>query len=106
MLIPRSISIGLTLEVVRADSAGAMLWFFEKQQSRLHYEIRRQSDGHNYELIITYSDGRTEVEVYEDPGAVVERSERLKHSLTQEGWQSPGRRARHLIAYRDPSRAS
>ena len=99
-------SMGLTVEVVRADSADAMLWFFEKQQSRLHYEIRRQSDGHNYELIITYSDGRTEVEVYDDPGAVVERSERLKHSLTQEGWESPGRRARHLTAYRDPSRES
>ena len=83
-----------------------MLWFFEKQQSRLHYEIRRQSDGHNYELIITYSDGRTEVEVYEDSGAVVERSERLQHTLAKDGWESPGRRARHLTPYRDPSRAS
>jgi hypothetical protein len=83
-----------------------MLWFFEKQQSRLHYEIRKQTDGHNYELIITYSDGRTEVEVYEDSGAVVERSERLQHTLAQDGWESPGRRARHLIPYRDSSRAS
>lgn len=81
-----------------------MLWFFEKQQSRLHYEIRRQSDGHNYELIITYSDGRTEVEVYEDPGDVVARSEGLQQTLAQEGWESPGRRARHLTPYRDPSR--
>ena len=86
--------------------ADAMLWFFEKQTSRLHYEIRRQSDGPNYELIITYSDGRTVVEVYEDPGEVVARSEGLQRALMQEGWESPGRRARHLSSYRDPSRAS
>jgi hypothetical protein len=81
-----------------------MLWFFEKQQSRLHYEIRRQSDSHNYELIITHPDGRVEIEVYEDPGAVVERSERLRHTLTADGWQTPGRGRRRLAASRGPFR--
>jgi hypothetical protein len=67
-----------------------MLWFFERQDSRLRYEIRRQSDGEKYELIITHPDGREEIEIYADPVSVVERSEHLRKALTAEGWQSPG----------------
>ncbi len=66
-----------------------MLWFFERQQSRLHYEIRRQTDGHDYELVITHPDGRQEVEQYADPTALLERSMRLEHSLMEAGWQRP-----------------
>ncbi|HSC26392.1 MAG TPA: hypothetical protein VLD67_03905 [Vicinamibacterales bacterium] len=69
-----------------------MLWFFEKQHSKLHYEIRRQPDGHDYELVITHPDGRQEIERYTDPDDVVRRSERLRSALTAEGWQSPGKR--------------
>ena len=34
-----------------------MIWFFERHRARLHYEIRRQSDGPAYELVITFPDG-------------------------------------------------
>jgi hypothetical protein len=66
-----------------------MLWFFEKQDACLHYEIRRQSDGDEYELVITYPDGRQEIEVYEDPTAVTERSRRLQDALVAAGWHTP-----------------
>ena len=66
-----------------------MLWFFERQQSRLHYEIRHQTDGHDYELVITHPDGRQEVEHYADAAALHERSLRLEHSLIKDGWQRP-----------------
>jgi hypothetical protein len=66
-----------------------MLWFFEKQDACLHYEVRRQSDGEHYELVITYPDGRQEIEVFEDSGALTERSRRLQDALVAAGWQMP-----------------
>lgn len=66
-----------------------MLWFFEKQNSRLHYEIRRASDGPAFELVITHPDGREEIERFQDPAAVVSRSEGLQSALAAEGWRRP-----------------
>jgi hypothetical protein len=83
-----------------------MLWFFERHESRLRYEIRRQSDGEHYELVITHPDGREEIEVYTDAGAVVERSQLLESALTAEGWQSPGGRSRPPAPPHGSSRAS
>jgi hypothetical protein len=73
---------------------GLMIWFFERQQSRLHYEIRRESDGHAYELVITHPDGRQELERFGDPLAVIARSQDLQDRLLAAGWQPPRRRAR------------
>jgi hypothetical protein len=73
---------------------GCMIWFFERQHSRLHYEIRHQTDGHAYELVITHPDGRQEVELFADPLVLIERSEDLQTSLRAEGWHPPRRRLR------------
>lgn len=77
-----------------------MLWFFEKHHFRLHYEIRRQTDGPDYELVITHPDGRQEVEHYRDANAVLERSVRLQDSLIQAGWQPPRLRPRRPASAR------
>jgi len=66
-----------------------MLWFFERDAARLLYEIRRQIDGHDYELVVTFPDGRQEVEKYQDPHALIERSQRLQESLRLQGWTQP-----------------
>jgi hypothetical protein len=66
-----------------------MLWFFERDASRLLYEIRRQVDGDDYELVLTFPDGRQEVEKYQDPHALIERSHRLQEALRSEGWVPP-----------------
>lgn len=66
-----------------------MLWFFEKRRARLHYEIRRQTDGPDYELVITFPDGREEIERFSEPDAVVERSLALQLTLMKAGWQPP-----------------
>ena len=66
-----------------------MIWFFERLDARLHYEIRRQSDGPAYELVITYPDGRQEIEQYDDSTAVTRRSLRLERALTDAGWEPP-----------------
>lgn len=70
-----------------------MLWFFEKHHARLHYEIRRQTDGADYELVITFPDGRQVVERFPDPESVVQRSQALQNSLVAAGWQPPRPRA-------------
>jgi hypothetical protein len=71
-----------------------MLWFFEKEEARLHYEIRRERDGQRIELVITWPDGREQVEAYDDPADVLARSEILQHRLAETGWQAPATRAR------------
>jgi hypothetical protein len=66
-----------------------VIWFFERERSRLHYEIRRQSDGDDYELAITWPDGRQEIESYAECGRLVERSTHLQSHLAEEGWSAP-----------------
>jgi hypothetical protein len=66
-----------------------MIWFFERHAARLHYEIRCQTDGPAYELVITFPDGRQEVERFRDPTAITRRSIRLERALMDAGWESP-----------------
>jgi hypothetical protein len=73
-----------------------MLWFFEKRQARLRYEVRLQTDGPHYELVITFPDGRQEVERFPSADAVAERSAALRDSLAEAGWQPPPRPQRSL----------
>lgn len=71
-----------------------MIWFFERQQARLRYEIRRQTDGPDYELVITFPDGRQEIERYADPADITRRSLRLERALVDAGWEPPPAGAR------------
>jgi hypothetical protein len=81
-----------------------MIWFFERQTSRLLYEIRRQVDGHDYELVVTFPDGKQEVEKFKDAISLIERSHRLQESLRAEGWAPPSSvRARGAGSARVPS---
>ena len=66
-----------------------MIWFFERHERRLHYEIRRQTDGHDYEIVINHPDGRLEIERYSDDGALLDRAASLQNRLLGEGWVPP-----------------
>jgi hypothetical protein len=66
-----------------------MIWFFERRDDRLLYEIRRHADGDDYELVVTFPDGRQEVEQFGDPHALLERSQRLQDALRAQGWRPP-----------------
>ena len=79
----------------------AMIWFFERRDARLLYEIRRQADGDDYELVVTFPDGRQEVEHFADPHALIERSQRLQETLRSQGWQPPS--TARAAASRTPS---
>jgi hypothetical protein len=80
-----------------------MIWFFERQDSRLRYEIRRQTDGHGYELVVTGPDGSQAVERYADSLSLVQRAQALDQALCAEGWHvpvPPGRTMRRFPARR------
>ena len=79
-----------------------MIWFFERQTSKLLYEIRRQLDGDDYELVVTFPDGREEVEKFADAVSLIERSHRLQEDLRADGWMPPVN-ARAAWAARIPS---
>jgi hypothetical protein len=75
-----------------------MIWFFERESDRLHYEIHYQPDGHGYDLVITHPDGRREVERYADASALLERSSHLQRTLSAAGWEPPVPRPRHRLS--------
>jgi hypothetical protein len=65
-----------------------MIWFFDRDGQRLRYQIRRSADGINYELVVTYPDGRREVEQMVDPSDLLKRCAELAATLRQEGWKT------------------
>jgi hypothetical protein len=71
-----------------------MIWFFRRASARLQYEIRRESQGPGYELVITYPDGSQCVECYADPATLIHRSLALQDSLIEDGWRPPALAAR------------
>jgi hypothetical protein len=76
-----------------------MIWFFERKDSRLLYEIRRQSDGDDYELVVTFPDGRQEVEQFDDAHALIQRSQALQDALRAQGWAPPAATSRGAAAH-------
>ena len=64
-----------------------MIWFFDRNGQRLRYEIRRTADGEAYELVVTYPDGRTEIELMVEPSELLKRCAELAESLQDEGWK-------------------
>ena len=76
-----------------------MLWFFEREDARLHYEVRRKSDGDEFELVITASDGRQRIEQFRDACDVEARSRSFRNGFARKGgvrpqqWAEDGRRS-------------
>jgi hypothetical protein len=65
-----------------------MIWSFERSGEHLFCEIRRDDDGHYYELVVKSPDGSESTERYEDPSAVVARSVDVMRGLIEDGWRS------------------
>ena len=78
-----------------------MLWFFERQDAWLRYEIRRQAYGYDYELVITHPDGHQDVERFGDSHDVIERSRHLQEALVAAGWHAPDLFGRSRNAHGD-----
>ena len=68
-----------------------MIWFFQRPGERLQCEIRHAASGAQFELVWTSNDGRTHVEVSDDPSELLRKRQALEHWLELEGWVHPGR---------------
>jgi len=64
-----------------------MIWFFDRAGQRLRYEIRRNDAANRYELVVTYPDGRSEVEQMVEPSDLLQRCADMAESLRREGWK-------------------
>jgi len=62
-----------------------MIWFFEKGEERLHYEIRRAFDTDDIEVVITRVD-RVEQQRVESPSDLLRRSQAHWAELIASGW--------------------
>jgi hypothetical protein len=65
-----------------------MIWAFQKGSQQTRCEVRRQADGDAYEFVVTRADGKVDVEQYENPTRLIERSVAYLDGLRQEGWQA------------------
>jgi len=75
-----------------------MIWFFERERDRLHFEIRHRTDGEEYELVVTYPDGSQFIERFADASGLIERSSSLRSELFERGWRALGDSIRSLSA--------
>lgn len=64
-----------------------MIWFFQRQDDHLHYEVRRQRNGGGYELVVGYPDGSEDIERFENPRDLNSRWLDLNHALRDQGWR-------------------
>ena len=65
-----------------------MIWFFHRNGERLRYEIRHGAATHDYELQVTFPDGRTEVQRTPDAAEFLERCAELGRTLKDQGWRA------------------
>ncbi len=75
-----------------------MIWFFEREHDRLHYEVRHRPDGHAFELVVTYPDGSELIEQFTDADGLVQRSSALRSELFERGWRALGDPVRQASA--------
>lgn len=66
-----------------------MIWIFERANERLRCEIRRESAGLGFELIVTHPDRSQRMERFEDTSALIKRSLDLQMELIGAGWRPP-----------------
>ncbi|RPJ79123.1 MAG: hypothetical protein EHM13_13795 [Acidobacteria bacterium] len=68
-----------------------MIWTFARNNERTRCEIRRDPDHQDYEFIVTTADGAPEIERFDDPDALIDRSVLCFQALFEGGWRpEPG----------------
>ena len=70
-----------------------MYYFFRRGLARLKCEVRFDTSGNGYELVVDRPDGMVEVESFDAPPALNRRWQELERCLQREGWQGPHARS-------------
>jgi hypothetical protein len=69
-----------------------MIWFYERGNQHLYYEIRLREDGPGYELGLGMPDGMLLTEQFATEDALARRFTELQAALVREGWGPMDRR--------------
>jgi hypothetical protein len=64
-----------------------MIWTFTRGARQTQCEIRRDTDGIDYEFVVTSEDGSARVEQFDDPAALIDRSVQYFKELFEQGWR-------------------
>lgn len=66
-----------------------MLWIFERKGEQMRCEIRRESVGSGYEMIVTAPDGSQRMERFDETNDLIKRTLDLQRELLESGWRQP-----------------
>ena len=69
-----------------------MIWFYERGNQHLFYEVRLSDDGVGYELGLASPDGPLLTERFDSEEALSRRFTELQAALVREGWGPMERR--------------
>lgn len=72
-----------------ADTRGCMFYFFRRNGSSIRCEVRADSAGDGYELIVDRPNATLSVEHFGAPPELNRRWREIERSLVREGWQGP-----------------
>jgi hypothetical protein len=69
-----------------------MIWFYERGDQHLYYEVRLSDDGVGYELGLASPEGPLMTERFDSEEALSRRFSELQAALVREGWGPMERR--------------
>jgi hypothetical protein len=70
-----------------------MFYFFRRGAARIRCEVRADSSGLGYELVVDRPDAMVSVERFEEPPELNRRWSEIERTLLREGWSGPQLRA-------------
>jgi hypothetical protein len=70
-----------------------MIWFYQRGDQHLYYEVRLRDDGPGYELGLASPEGTLLTECFLSEEALTRRFAELQAALVREGWGPLDRRA-------------
>jgi hypothetical protein len=72
-----------------AEKIRAMFYFFRRGGASVRCEVRSDSEGQGYELIVDRPDAMVSVEHFIAPPDLNRRWQELERTLLREGWDGP-----------------
>ena len=79
----------LTRGASGADNNGEMFYFFRRGAASIRCDVRTDSGGTGYELIVDRPDAMVSVERFGAPPELNRRWREIERTLIREGWQGP-----------------
>lgn len=87
--VPRSARRALTPPAHTTEIVWDMFYFFRRGTARIRCEVRADSGGHGYELIVDRPDAMISVEHFVEPPDLNRRWREIERTLIREGWNGP-----------------